>query len=90
MSGPLGMSFNIIKGTDIALGHTRKNALSPVAGHRFHPQNYPPKIDAKLVKKDNSNSIKIRCTMLDGAFLRNGKFDNKQAGLADGIINKPG
>jgi hypothetical protein len=45
-------------------GHTRKNALSPVAGHRFHPQNYPPKIDAKLVEKDNSNSIKIGCTTL--------------------------
>jgi hypothetical protein len=53
-------------------GHTRKNALSPVAGHRFHLQIYPPKIDAKLVKKDNSYSIKIGCTMLDGAFLRNG------------------
>ena len=45
-----------------AAGHTRKNALSPAAGHRFHPQNHPPKIDAKLVKKDNSNSIKIGCT----------------------------
>ena len=43
-------------------GHTCKNAPSPAVGHRFHPQNHPPKIDAKLVKKDNSNSIKIGCT----------------------------
>ena len=39
------------------------------AGHRFHPQNYPPKIDVKLVKKDNSNSIKIGCTTLMALFL---------------------
>ena len=38
-------------------GHTHKNALSPAAGHRFHPQNHPPKIDAKWVKKDNSNYL---------------------------------
>jgi hypothetical protein len=48
-------------------------------GHCFHPQNYPPKIDAKLVKKDNSNIIKIGCTTLDGAFLRNGCNQQKIA-----------
>jgi hypothetical protein len=41
-------------------GHTRPQSW-PAAGHRFHPQNHPPKIDAKLAKKDNSNSIKIGC-----------------------------
>jgi hypothetical protein len=60
-------------------GHTCKNAPSPAVGHRFQPQNHPPKIDAKLVKKDNSNSIKIGCTMLDGAFLRNGCNQQKIA-----------
>jgi hypothetical protein len=35
------------------------------------------KIDAKWVKKDNSNSIKIGCTMLDGAFVRNGYNQQK-------------
>jgi hypothetical protein len=35
---------------------------------RFHPQNHTPKIDAKWVKKDNSNSIKIGCTTLDGYY----------------------
>jgi hypothetical protein len=59
-------------------GHTRPQSW-PAAGHRFHPQNHPPKIDAKLVKKDNSNSIKIGCTTLDGTFLRNGCNQQKIA-----------
>jgi hypothetical protein len=37
------------------------------------------KIDAKWVKKDNSNSIKIGCTTLDGAFLGNGCNQQKIA-----------
>jgi hypothetical protein len=60
-------------------GHIRKNALSPAAGRRFHPQNHPPKIDAKWIKKDNSNSIKVGCTTLDGTFLRNGCNQQKIA-----------
>jgi hypothetical protein len=49
------------------------------SGSSFSPQNRPPKIDAKWVKKDNSNSIKIGCTMLAGAFLRSGCNQQKIA-----------
>jgi hypothetical protein len=48
-------------------------------GSSFSPAKSPTKIDAKWVKKDNSNSIKIGQTMLDGAFLRNGCNQQKIA-----------
>jgi hypothetical protein len=59
--------------------HPQKRPITRPPDHRFHPQNHPPKTDAKWVKKDNSNSIKIGCTTLDGAFLRNGCNQQKIA-----------
>jgi hypothetical protein len=42
------------KFTIVATRPITRPRTSPAADHRFHPQNYPPKIDAKLVKKDNN------------------------------------
>jgi hypothetical protein len=63
--------------------------INPVEKHKannkkcltipYSRTNHPPKIDAKWVKKDNSNSIKIGCTLLDGAFVRNGYNQQKIA-----------